>query len=69
MNYEEWYQKYVVDEYGVDQAEAMEKKIRNKASDKEQYDRYREMLGKDMPSSFDKFQDLKYNNIENYRLI
>ncbi|SHJ88425.1 phage putative head morphogenesis protein, SPP1 gp7 family [Caminicella sporogenes DSM 14501] len=70
MNYKEWYQKYVVDKYGKDQAEIMKKKLINKASDKKQYKRYKEVLGKDMPvKTFDKFQDLKYNDIERWRKI
>ncbi|CDI40588.1 Phage head morphogenesis protein, SPP1 gp7 family [Tepidanaerobacter acetatoxydans Re1] len=66
MDYKEWYQKYVVDKYGQDQAEVMKKKILNKVSDKKQYEKYKEVLGKDMPNSFDKFQDLKYNDIKKW---
>ncbi|WIF95032.1 minor capsid protein [Caminicella sporogenes] len=70
MSYKEWYQKYVVDKYGKDQAEIMKKKVINKASDKKQYKRYKEVLGKDMPvKTFDKFQDLKYNDIEEWKKV
>lgn len=70
MSYKQWYQKYVVDKYGKDKAEIMKKKIINKASDKKQYKRYKEVLGKDMPvKSFDKFQDLKYNDIEEWKRV
>lgn len=68
MNYEQWYQKYVIDKYGKDQAKAMEKKIKNKASDKKQHEKYKEIIGKDTPKSFDKFQELKYNNSEEWNI-
>jgi SPP1 gp7 family putative phage head morphogenesis protein len=61
MNYEQWYQKYVVDKYGQDQAMVMKKKIVNKASDRKQHKRYRDVLGKEVPESFAEFQELKYN--------
>lgn len=61
MNYKDWYEKYVVDKHGQNQAEAMKKKIINKSSDRRQYEKYKDILGKEMPDSFDKFQDMKYN--------
>ncbi|MBQ8232421.1 MAG: minor capsid protein [Lachnospiraceae bacterium] len=64
MTYEEWYKKYVK---GNVEAEAQEKAIRNYSSDKKQYERYREILGKDVPDSFDKFQQMKYNEPEKYQ--
>ncbi|MBU5677900.1 minor capsid protein [Alkaliphilus sp. MSJ-5] len=67
MSYKEWYKKYVVDEYGQDQAQAMKNKIVNKSSDKEQHNRYKDILGKEVPKSFDKFQELKYNNSEEWK--
>lgn len=66
MNYNDWYQKYVVDKYGPQKAETFEKMIKNKASDKKQFDNYKEVLGKDAPKSFDKFRDLKYNNTKEW---
>lgn len=62
MNYDEWYQKCVVDKYGEQKAETFQNMIKNKASDKKQYAKYKEILGKDVPKSFDDFRDLKYNN-------
>lgn len=38
-----------------------QRKYRNKAADKRQHEKYREILGKDVPRSLDKFQELKYN--------
>lgn len=69
MNYDEWYQKCVVDKYGEQKAETFQKMIKNKASDKKQYANYKEILGKDMPKSFDDFRDLKYNDCNEYKLI
>lgn len=38
----------------------------NHDKDTVQYKKYKEVLGKQMPKSFDKFQDMKYNNINKY---
>ena len=59
MKYHDWYDTYVK---GNPKAELEEKKIKNLSSDKNQYARYKDMLGKNAPKSFDIFQDLKYNN-------
>ena len=64
MTYDQWYKKYVK---GNAQAEAEEKSIQNAASDKKQYERYREILGKDAPKRFADFQEMKYNNPEKWR--
>lgn len=69
ISYEEWHKKYVVNKYGKDKMEIMEKKVKNKASDREQYEKYKDILEKDAPRSFDKFQDLKYNNSEDWKFI
>ncbi|MEG2354352.1 MAG: hypothetical protein RSB70_06950, partial [Clostridium sp.] len=42
--------------------------IKNKASDRTQYKKYKEILGKDVPKSFTDFRELKYNNIEEWKL-
>ena len=63
MTYDEWYAKYVK---GKSEAELSEKKTKNKSSDRKQYDRYREVLGEDVPKTFAKFQDMKYNNGEKF---
>ena len=59
MTYDEWYKKYVKDN---SKALTKEKKIKNKSSDKKQYEEYKNILGDEMPKTFDKFQELKYNN-------
>lgn len=63
ITYEDWYNKYVK---GNPKEEIAEKKIKNKSSDKKQFEKYKEVLGKEVPNSFDKFQDLKYNNSEEW---
>lgn len=63
MTYNEWYNKYVKNN---PEALAEEKKIQNKSSDKKQHEKYKSVLGKDLPKSFDKFQELKYNNSNEY---
>lgn len=63
MTYEEWYEKYVK---GVPEAEAKEKMVKNKASDRKQFKRYQDVLGEDEPDSLAKFQKMKYNEPEKW---
>lgn len=66
--YSEW-----VKNMTSEQKQALEisrKKDSNRIADKEQYARYKKVLGTDViPKSFDKFQDLKYNDIEKWGFI
>lgn len=64
MNYEEWRKQYVEGKYGKAKADALDKMVKNKASDRKQFERYKETLGKDAPKSLKDFQELKYNNNE-----
>lgn len=57
MTYKEWYEKYVK---GNAKAEAQEKAVKNVFSDRKQFDKYREILGKDMPKDFADFQEMKH---------
>ncbi|EHQ92153.1 minor capsid protein [Desulfosporosinus youngiae] len=66
MTYPEWYKKHVVDKYGQGQTEIMQKKAANVYSDQEQYARYKKILGKDAPKTFDDFRDLKYTEAEKW---
>ncbi|MEG0133508.1 MAG: minor capsid protein [Clostridium sp.] len=68
MKYDEWYKQNVVGKYGEQQAETFQNMIKNKASDRIQYKKYKEILGKDIPKSFTDFRELKYNNIEEWKL-
>ncbi|WP_051196308.1 minor capsid protein [Clostridium cadaveris] len=69
MDYKEWYQKCVVDKYGEQKAETFQKMIRNKASDRKQFNKFKEVLGKDSPKTLKDFQELKYNDIEEFRKL
>ena len=60
MTYKEWYEKYV---------KAQEKAVKNVFSDRKQFDKYREILGKDMPKDFADFQEMKYNSPEEWELL
>lgn len=66
MTYEQWYEKYVK---GNQEALNEEKAIKNQASDREQHERYRKILGKDVPERFDSFQKMKYNEPEDFDLL
>lgn len=66
MTYKEWYAKYVK---GNPEAEAKEKAELNKSADRKQYDKYKEILGNDAPKNFADFQDMKYNDNEDWKYI
>ena len=66
MTYDEWYEKYVK---GNAKAEAQEKAVKNASSDRKQYDKYREIIGNDMPKHFADFQEMKYNDPEKWELL
>lgn len=60
MTYEEWYESRIKTDTKALLAEKMHK---NRFTDKKQHDAYKKVLGKDAPSSFGKFQNLKYNDV------
>lgn len=66
MKYEEWYEKYVKTnpEYLL-----LEKKIKNRYADEKKYARYQEILGKNAPRTFDEFQEMKYNDGDEWGLF
>ena len=66
MNYNEWYKKNVANN---PKALAAEKMIKNHASDKKQYERYRSVMGKRAGKTFEDFQETKYNNPEKWEEI
>ena len=66
MTYQEWYNKYVT---GNPRAMLEEKKIKNRASDRRQWKKYREILRDNIPDSLDKFQNMKYNEAEKWEEI
>lgn len=59
MTYQQWYAKYVA---GNPQAEANEKAVQNKASDKAQFTRYQAVLGTNAPKTLVEFQQMKYTD-------
>lgn len=64
LTYKEWYQKYVEDKYSQEEIEKIKKKFIHFSSDKALYSKYKQVLDKDFGiERFDKFQDLKYNDI------
>ena len=68
MNYEEW-KKHINNRYGNDTLEVLAQKQVNLKSDTEQYEKYLKVLGKkNMPETFEKWQEMKYNNINEYKL-
>lgn len=62
LNYKEWHKKYVESDpkYLIE-----EKKWKNRHSDKKQLERYKK-VGVEVPKSFDKYQEMKYNNSKGY---
>jgi SPP1 gp7 family putative phage head morphogenesis protein len=60
MTYEEWYESRVKTD---PKALLAEKMYKNRFADKKQHEAYKKVLGKDAPSSFEKFQKLKYNDV------
>ena len=69
MKYQDWYDKFVVDKYGKDKTEVFEEMIKNKASDRKQFKKFKEVLGKEVPNTLKEFQELKYNNSGEFRKL
>lgn len=65
MTYKEWYDQQVA-EHGPGHVEKERKKEYNQKADFEQYKRYKERMGKDVPTSFDAFQEMKYSKPAEY---
>ena len=66
MNYEEWQALQEV-HYGKERMALLQRMTANKAADREQYGRYKKLLGEgNVPESFAKFQKMKYNNIKEW---
>ena len=66
MKYRDWYKKFVE---GHPQAQAREKAVKNKAADREQFRRYRAVLGENVPKTLDDFQKLKYTDGEKWAVL
>lgn len=63
MTYEQWHAKNVKGRPEVEQKEVYTK---NRSGDHKQYEKYRNLLGKDAPKTLEDFQEMKYNNSESY---
>ena len=64
--YEEW-QKELNQQFGEGYSATKRKMVQNRAKDSKQYQTYLSILGKEnMPKSLDEFQNLKYNNINEW---
>lgn len=61
MTYTEWRNSLSEDEKG--RMTLNQKMAQNRSTDKEQYEKYKAILGKNAPRSFAKFQQMKYNDI------
>lgn len=68
MNYEQWY-KEKVEKHGEQKLTAEQKKLKNKASDKLQYEKIKATIGRQGPKSLSAFQEMKYNNEKEYGLL
>lgn len=66
LSYKEWYNIYVKDNH---EAVFKEKAWKNRHGDKEQFIKYKDVLGKDLKNNFKDFQELKYKDEDKYRLI
>ena len=64
--YQKWYKQNVANN---PKAVAVEKMIKNRASDQKQYERYRAVIGSSAGKRFDNFQDLKYNEPKEFEKI
>ena len=66
MKYPEWYEKYVKGK----ELEGKIKAAHNKEADKAQFQKYKAIFGDKFPKTFTEYQDLKYNNSEEwYRFV
>lgn len=66
QSYQEWHKNYIEDN---PERLANENMIKNKSSDKRIYDKYKDILGKEMPKALEDFQKLKYNNSNEWDLM
>lgn len=65
MSYKEWL-AMKEKQHGKTAMETARKQGEREFSDRKQFEEYKAVLGKNAPKSFAKFQDLKYNNPENW---
>jgi SPP1 gp7 family putative phage head morphogenesis protein len=66
MSYKQWHEEFVEND---PQAVLLEKMQKNKAADRTQYEKYKETLGKEVPASFNEFQNIKYTDKLEYGIL
>jgi|GEM_PF-356343 len=66
MTYKQWHEEFVDND---PQAVLLEKMHKNKASDRTQYEKYKETLGKEVPATFNEFQNIKYTDKLEYGIL
>lgn len=68
-SYKDW-KKDKVKKYGQKRWNINEKKVKNKSSDINQYNKYKKAIGKkNIPKTLDEFQELIYNNSKEYGIL
>lgn len=68
-NYEEW-KKSIDNKYGNGTFDVYKKMNNNFVYDQKQYLNYKNVIGKEnLPTTFEKYQDMKYNNSSEYNLM
>lgn len=65
MTYWEW-EKWINEKYGAGTLDIERKKIKNHETDKKLHEKYKAIFGNNIPKSFAKFQELKYNNADEW---
>lgn len=68
VSFEQW-KAGLIEENGQLQWDALKAKSKNKATDHEQFTRYRDLLGEHAPNSLEAFQDMKYTDSEGWRAL
>lgn len=68
MSYQQWY-AMKEKQHGKAAMETARKNVERESSDRKQFEEYKAVLGKNAPKSFEKFQDLKYNNPEKWAAL
>jgi len=63
MSYQDWYNKHIADD---SESVLVEKSIKNIYVDTKQFEKYKDVLGKDAPNTLEKFQQMKYTDIDGW---
>jgi len=64
MSYQDWYDKHIAND---PEALVIEKSIKNIYADTKQFEKYKDVLGKDAPKTLEKFQQMKYTDIDGWK--